>query len=154
FWSPDQKEICCLMRENTHRGHSLVMFSSDKGENWTPATDTCWSLTGDRHMGLYTGNGRIVIAFRDQAPNSPTRGDFVAWVGTYDDIKNGKPGQCRIKLLHSYASWKPDCGYPGIYRLADGTIVALTYIKYTNDANKHSVVSVRFNEKMLETAEE
>ncbi|MDO5565366.1 MAG: sialidase family protein [Planctomycetia bacterium] len=148
FLSPDKKEICCLMRENTHKGNSLVMFSRDQGKTWSPATDTAWGLTGDRHMGVYTGNGRLVIAFRDTAPGSATRGHFVAWVGTWDDIRTGKPGQCRIKLLHSYAGW--DCGYPGIFRLADGTIVVLTYIKYDDGPNKHSVVATRFNERILE----
>lgn len=152
FLSPDQKEICCLMRENTHKGRSLVMFSSDRGETWTSASDTVWGLTGDRHMGVYTGNGRLVIAFRDTAPKSPTQGHFVAWVGTWDDIRNGRPGECRIKLLHNYAGW--DCGYPGIFRLPDGTITALTYIKYRDGENKHSIVSIRFDEKMLENIQE
>lgn len=151
FWSPDQREIGCLMRENTHKGRSLVIFSSDRGATWTPAADTVWGLTGDRHMGVQTGNGRMVIAFRDTAPKSPTMGHFVAWVGTWDDIRNGRPGQCRIKLLHSFAG--RDCGYPGIFRLEDGTIAALTYIKYREGEEKHSVVLTRFDEKMLETNE-
>jgi len=69
----------------------------------------------------------------------------VAWVGTYNDIKHRKPGQYRIKLLHSYA--KGDCGYPGVERLPDGTILATTYIKYWDDARKHSVVATRFTLK-------
>ncbi len=85
---------------------------------------------------------RHVIAFRDQAPQSPTKGHFVAWVGTYDDIRNVKPGQYRIKLLHSNAGG--DCGYPGMELLPDGTIVATTYIKYQPGTAKHSVVSTRF----------
>jgi sialidase-1 len=93
-------------------------------------------------MGVYTKDGRLVIAFRDMALNSPTAGHFVAWVGTYDDIKKGKPGEYRIKLLHSYAG--RDCGYPGMEILPDGTIVATTYIKYWNGQRKHSVVSTRF----------
>ncbi len=144
FWSPDNKEICCLLRENTHKDRSLVIFSSDNGETWSQPVDTPWGLTGDRHWGVSTKDGRLVIVFRDQALNSPTRGDFVAWVGTYDDIKNGKPGQFRVKLLHSYAKNKMDCGYPGIQLLPDGSIFALTYIKYKPDENKHSVVGVRF----------
>jgi hypothetical protein len=130
------------MRENAHKGYSLMMFSGDEGETWSVPVDTPWGLTGDRHRGTYAKDGRLVIAFRDQAPLSPTRGHFVAWVGTYDDIKQGKPGQYRLKLLHSFAGG--DCGYPGMERLADGTIVATTYIKYWNDARKHSVVCTRF----------
>ncbi|MBX9653515.1 glycoside hydrolase [bacterium] len=142
FRSPKGDELCCLMRENTHKGRSLVMFSTDEGKTWSKPIDTPWGLTGDRHMGVTLPDGRLVIAFRDQAVDSPTRGHFVAWVGTYDDIKNSKPGQYRIKLLHNYAKW--DCGYPGVELLPDGTIVATTYLKYQPGEAKHSVVTTRF----------
>lgn len=149
FRSPDGGELCCLLRENTHKGRSLMMFSRDEGETWSTPVDTPWGLTGDRHMGIQTEDGRIVVSFRDQAIGSPTRGHFVAWVGTYDDIKQGKPGQYRVKLLHSHAERTGDCGYPGMALLPDGTIVATTYIKYDDGPNKHSVVSTRF--KLSET---
>ncbi|MDD2600079.1 MAG: sialidase family protein [Kiritimatiellae bacterium] len=142
FRSPDGKELCCVMRENTHKGCSLMMFSQDEGQTWSPAVDTAWSLTGDRHQGLYLPDGRLVIVFRDTAPNSPTIGHFVAWLGQYEDIKARQEGECRAKLLHNFAGW--DCGYPGIELMRDGTIVATTYIKYWDDKRKHSVVSVRF----------
>lgn len=145
--SPNGEELCCLMRENKHKGCSLMMFSQDEAQTWSTPVDTPWGLTGDRHMGVYTDDGRWVIAFRDQAPHSPTRGHFVAWVGTYEDIRDRRPGQYRIKLLHSYAGG--DCGYPGIHQLPDGTIVATTYIKYRPGPKKHSVMSTRF--KLSET---
>lgn len=147
FRSPDGAELCCVMRENTHKGRSLVMFSGDEGATWSTPQDTAWALTGDRHMGVFAKDGRLVIAFRDQALKSPTRGHFVAWVGTYDDIKAGREGQYRIKLLHSFAGG--DCGYPGMELLPDGTIVATTYIKYREGPENHSVVSARF--KLEET---
>lgn len=143
FRSPDGTELCCLMRENTHTGNSLMMFSQDEGEHWTAPVDTAWELTGDRHAGVQLPDGRWFIAFRDVALDSPTKGHFVAWVGTYDDIKNARPGESRIKLLHSHAKRVGDCGYPGIELLPDGTIVATTYIKYRPGPEKHSVVSVR-----------
>jgi len=142
FRSPDGKELCCLMRENTHQGLSLMMFSTDEGRNWSTPEDTPWGLTGDRHMGIYSPDGRLVIAFRDKAPGSSTYDHFVAWVGTYDDIRGRRPGQYRIKLLHSFAGG--DCGYPGMELLPDGTIVATTYIKYAPGPKRHSVVSTRF----------
>jgi hypothetical protein len=142
FRSPEGDELCCLMRENTHQGRSLMMFSQDEGQTWNEPADTPWGLTGDRHMGVYTPDGRLIIAFRDRALNSPTYGHFVAWVGAYKDIKKGLPGQYRIKLLHSYAG--ADCGYPGMEILPDGTIVATTYIKYRPGKRKHSLVSTRF----------
>lgn len=142
FRSPDGKEICCLMRENTHAGNSLMMFSGDDGATWSEPVETSWELTGDRHIGTYTDDGRLFIAFRDRAKGSATDGHFVGWVGTYDDIKNGRPGQYRVKLLHSFAGG--DCGYPGVFETADGEIVALTYIKYREGAAKHSIVAARF----------
>ncbi|MGB3119790.1 MAG: sialidase family protein [Verrucomicrobiales bacterium] len=142
FRSSGSQELCCLMRENTHQGRSLMMFSQDEGVTWSTPRDTSWGLSGDRHAGVQLPDGRWVIAFRDQAPGSKTKGHFVAWVGTYDDIRNAKPGQYRIKLLHSNAGG--DCGYPGMELLPDGTIVATTYVKYRPGPEKHSVVSTRF----------
>ena len=140
--SPDGNELCCLMRENFHTGRSMMCFSRDEGKTWGEPDDTPWGLTGDRHEGVQAPDGRWVIAFRDRAIGSSTYGHFVAWVGTYDDIRNGRPGQFRIKLLHSYAKW--DCGYPGMECLPDGTVIATTYLKYWDDARRHSVVCTRF----------
>ncbi len=151
FRSPDNRELCCIMRENFHQGRSQMMFSSDEGERWSDPVNTPWGLTGDRHYGLYTKDGRLVIAFRDKAKNSETYNHFVAWTGRYEDLKTGGKGEYRIKLLHSYAGG--DCGYPGMEIRSDGTILATTYIKYRPDNNKHSVVTTRFRieetDKML-----
>ena len=145
-------EICLLLRENRHTGNSRMCFSRDEGETWTRPVETCWGLTGDRHEGVRLPDGRWLIAFRDQAIGSPTRGQYVAWVGTYDDIRHGRPGQYRIKLLHSYSgdkrfpnsSWGGDCGYSGVELLPDGTILCTTYLKYWPDGRRHSVVSTHF----------
>jgi hypothetical protein len=99
-------------------------------------------------MGVYTDDGRLFIAFRDQAVESPTRGHFVAWVGTYGDIKTSSSGQYRVKLLHSHAGW--DCGYPGVERLPDGILLATTYVKREPGKNQHSVVCVRCDLKELD----
>lgn len=140
--APDGNELCCLMRENFHKGRSMMCFSRNEGKTWSAPADTPWGLTGDRHVGVQTPDGRWVIAFRDRALGSSTYGHFVAWVGAYDDLRTGRPGQFRIKLLHSYT--KGDCGYPGLECLPDGTIVATTYIKYWDDERRHSVVCTRF----------
>jgi len=149
FRAPDGKELACLLRENTHKGRSLMMFSQDEGTTWSTPTDTSWGLTGDRHNGVFASDGRMAICFRDQALNSPTRGHFIAWVGTYDDLKAGRPGQYRVKLLHHYGTRAGDCGYPGVELLADGTIVTTTYVQYAPGTEQNSVVSVRF--KLSET---
>ena len=148
FRAPDGVELCCLMRENTHKGRSLVMFSRDEAQTWSEPVDTPWGLTGDRHMGVYAPDGRLVVAFRDRALESPTLGHFVAWAGSYEDIRQGRPGQCRIKLLHSHAG--ADCGYPGMELLPDGAILAATYIKYREGEHKHSVVCTRFKLEELD----
>lgn len=151
FYSPDKKQIVCIARENNRVGNSLMMFSNDEGKTWSKMSETPWGITGDRHVAKYLKDGRLVIAFRDMAPNSPTKGHFVLWVGTYKDLIEGTSGQYRIKLLHSYAG--SDCGYPGLEILHDGTIIAITYIKYRPGKELHSIVGVRFSldetDKML-----
>ncbi len=142
FYKPDGKVLVCLARENQRKGRSLMMFSHDEGQTWTPMRETPWGLTGDRHVARYLPDGRIIAVFRDMAPNSSTKGHFVAWVGTYDDIGDDRSGQYRVKLLHNYAG--VDCGYPGLEILPDGTIVATTYVKYHPGEARHSVVCVRF----------
>jgi hypothetical protein len=125
-----------------------MMFSTDEGKTWSTPVDTPWGLTGDRHMGVYAPDGRLVVSFRDKAIGSSTYNHFVAWVGTYEDIRKRRPGQYRIKLLHSNAGG--DCGYPGMDLLPDGTIAATTYIKYAPGKKRHSVVSTRFKLKALD----
>jgi hypothetical protein len=139
FRSPDGNELCCIMRENGRTGTSLVMFSQDEGKTWSNAVDTPWGLTGDRHHGIYLPDGRLVIVFRHAAPNAKDKG-FIAWIGTYNDIKQGKSGQVRVSLLKT---WK-DGFYPGIHLLPDGTIVATTYANYRQEDIGCSIVSIRF----------
>jgi hypothetical protein len=100
--------------------------------------DTPWGLTGDRHHGIRLPDGRLVIVFRNAAPDAPAH--FIAWVGTYDDIKQGKPGQYRVSLLKTFK----DGFYPGLHLLPDGTIVATTYADYHQEDVGCSIVSVRF----------
>lgn len=148
FYKPDGKVLVCIARENQRVGRSLMMFSHDEGATWTPMRETPWGLTGDRHVFRYLPDGRLIAVFRDMAPGSPTKGHFVAWVGTYEDIGDDRSGQYKVKLLHNYAGM--DCGYPGLEILPDGTVVATTYIKYHPGAEKHSVVSVRFRIEELD----
>ena len=49
----------------------------------------------------------------------------MAWVGTYDDIVNGREGQYRVRLMDNHHDW--DCAYPGLELLPDGTFVTTTY---------------------------
>jgi hypothetical protein len=144
--SPDGRQWLMLMRENDRRMNSLFSVSDDC-VHWREPKELPAALTGDRHVARYAPDGRLVVAMRDQAGQgqkwqSPTRGHYVAWVGTYEDIVAGRQGQYRIKLLHSHAGG--DCGYSGLEVLPDGTFVATTYIKYAPGPKKHSVISTRF----------
>jgi hypothetical protein len=140
FRSPGGTELCCLMRENRRSGTSLVMFSRDEGKTWSRAVDAPWGLTGDRHHGVRLPDGRLVIVFRNASPNSRDKAGFIAWVGSYDDIKAGRPGQYRVSLLKTLK----DGFYPGIHLLPDGGIVATTYATYRDEDVGCSIVSVRF----------
>ncbi len=148
--SPGGREIAVILRENRHTARSMVVFSADEGVTWTKPIDTPWGLTGDRHEGVLLPDGRYVIAFRDQAIGSRTKGQYVAWVGTWDDIKKRGSGQYRIHLLFHKGGlfgdtgWNGDTGYSGVELLPDGTIVCTTYMKQWTDARKSSVVSTRF----------
>ena len=97
--SPDGKQIAVLLRENRRKHNSFVIFSDDEGKTWTEPRELPGSLTGDRHVGKYAPDGRLFVSFRDTTHESPTRGDWVGWVGTYDDIVAGREGQYRVRLM-------------------------------------------------------
>lgn len=123
--SPDGRQLAVLLRENSRRRNSHVIFSSDEGRTWSAPRELTGALTGDRHVGRYTPDGRLFISFRDTTLESPTQGDWVAWVGTYEDILKGREGQYRVRLMDNLNAW--DCAYPGVELLPDGTIVTVTY---------------------------
>jgi hypothetical protein len=149
--SPDGRQLLCLIRENIRSQPAHFITSDDEGKTWSAVKALPPGLHGDRHKHVYLPDGRLVIAFRDMGEDSPTRTHFVAWVGRYDDIVNGKDGEYKIKLLHSHKG--SDCGYPGIELLPDGTIVATTYIKYRPGVEQNSVVSTRFTITETDKAE-
>ncbi|ARU43592.1 hypothetical protein CCB81_05240 [Armatimonadetes bacterium Uphvl-Ar2] len=122
--SPDGQEWALLLRENRRQRPSQVVFSRDEGRTWSSPRPLHPSLSGDRHTLRYLPDGRLVAVYRDMA-DGPTKGDFVAWLGHYEDFKNGRAGQARFRLLDNQNSW--DCGYPGLELLPDGSLLAITY---------------------------
>ena len=139
--SPDGRQIAVLLRENSRRFNSFVIFSDDEGRTWSKPRQVPAALTGDRHQALYAPDGRLVISFRDTTRESPTKGDWVMWVGTYDDIREGREGQYRVRLMDNHRS--ADCAYPALERLPDGTFVATTYGHWTAGEAPY-IASVRF----------
>jgi hypothetical protein len=139
--SPDGKQIAVLLRENSRKYNSFVIFSNDEGLTWTEPKELPAALTGDRHVAKYTPDGRLFISFRDTTHVSATKGDWVGWVGSYDDIVKGAEGQYRVRIMDNTKG--ADCTYPGVEVLPDGTIVTTTYGHWTQDQPAY-VVSVRF----------
>jgi len=139
--SPDGRQIALLLREETRKHFSQVIFSNDEGLTWSTPRPLSIGLIGDRHTAAYAPDGRLVVVFRDTNRASPTNGDWCAWVGTYDDIANGKLGQYRVRLMHNTFGW--DCGYSGLHCLPDGTLVATSYGHWVV-AEEPFIISVRF----------
>ena len=173
--SPDGKQIAVILRENSRRYNSQIIFSDDEGETWSDPRALPNELTGDRHVMKYTHDGRLLIVFRDISPimmrgalekiarernetnyslvaqsikqGSPTEGDWVAWVGSWDDIINGGKGQYRVRLKDNYKNW--DCGYSGLEMLHNQTFVATSYGHWEKDQSPY-ILSVRFKIKELD----
>ena len=144
--SPNGKQIALIMRENTRRFNSFVSFSDDEGITWSKPKELSESLTGDRHCLKYTKDGRIFASFRDTAKNSKTFGDWVAWLGTYEDILHQKEGQCKIRLMKNYAynHNEGDCGYSGVSIMPDNKVIAVSYGHFTEGQSPY-IVSVKMN---------
>lgn len=139
--SPDGKTLAMLLRENKRVRNSYVMFSTDEAKTWTYPRELPRALTGDRHVARYAPDGRLVVVFRDMAADSPTKGDWVAWVGRWEDIVNGRDGQYRVRLKDNVDSW--DSSYCGLECLPDGTFVSTTY-GHWEDKQEPYILSVRF----------
>lgn len=99
------------------------------------------SLAGERHKAAYDPiSGRLVISFReiqyDLNGNNTfdgdadwTAGEWVAWVGTYEDLMEQRDGQYRIEISKDYSksAKSGDTGYAGIVVLDDGTFIMDSY---------------------------
>ena len=145
--SPDGNQLAMLLRENSRKFNGFAVFSDDEGTTWSEPREMPAALTGDRHKGRYAHDGRVVLVFRDTTHVTPTKGDFVAWVGTYEDIAEGREGQYRVRLLDNTKGG--DCGYPGLELLPDGTFIATTYGHWTKGEEPY-IVSVRFKLEELD----
>lgn len=149
--SPDGKRLAVLLRENRRKANSQIIFSDDEGETWTDPKPTPAALTGDRHTIRYLKDGRLFVSFREMsiAPyETPSKGDWVAWVGTFEDLEKGREGQYRIRIMDNTQQW--DSTYPGVVVLPDGAVVTTTYGHWT-EGEKPYIMTVRLD--MAETDE-
>jgi hypothetical protein len=123
-----------LFRPEKRLSNSMVAFSDDAGLTWTDPRELPGSLTGHRHESVNLTDGRTMVFMRDYSPlhpGNPSHGDWVAWVGTFEDLENGNEGQYRIRLRRNYGNSTNnnigDCGYSGVELLPDGKVLAITY---------------------------
>ena len=128
--SPDGKQLAVLLRENARRKNSHIIFSDDEGKTWSAPRELPLALTGDRHTGKYSQDGRMVISFRCRSPKTkaaarPFEGDWIAWVGTWDDLAKGGQGQYQLRCKDNTKGY--DTTYPGVEILPDDTFVITTY---------------------------
>lgn len=150
--SPDGTTMAVLLRENARRKNSHVIFSEDEGKTWSAPRELPLALTGDRHTGKYGPDGRLFISFRGRAPSQlanarPFEGDWIGWVGTWEDIVNGDDGQYSVRLKDNTKGY--DTAYPGVEVLPDGTFVTTTY-GYWDEGQEPYILSVRFQLKDLD----
>ena len=141
FRSPDGNRIVGLARSQSHNNPSTLIYSDDEGETWSEPMDLPGSLAGERHKALYDPvSGKLVITFREiqydlnknnqfDGANDWMAGDWVAWVGTYEDLMEQNDGQCHILLCEDWANnrYSGDTGYTGMVVLPDGTFVMDSY---------------------------
>lgn len=143
--SPDGKELALILRENRRGKTSHLIVTRDEGATWSTPKELPGAMTGDRHTARYAPDGRLFISFRDvpkKGTISPTEGDWVGWVGTYQDLVDGKLGQYRVRFKDNLHKW--DCAYPGVELLPDGTFVVTTYGHWA-DKQPPYILSVRFS---------
>ena len=151
--SPDGKKLAVLLRENARRKNSHIIFSEDEGKTWSEPRELPLALTGDRHTGKYGADGRLFISFRCNSPtekrkNRPFEGDWVGWVGTWEDLENGSNGQYSVRLKDNKKGY--DTTYPGVEVLPDDTFVVTTYGHWSQGEQPY-ILSVRFKLSELDT---
>ncbi|MGG5462065.1 glycoside hydrolase domain-containing protein [Clostridium sp. B9] len=152
--SPDGEQLALIARSQAKRNNSMIAFSNDEGETWTEPVELQGALMGERHKATYDPiSGRLLITFREiiRDPNGTgnsndwVAGDWVAWVGTYDDLVHNREGEYRIRLMEDFTpSVKSgDCGYAGNEVLDDGTYVLTSYGYWEEGYNKPYIKSLR-----------
>ncbi|MFT5304240.1 MAG: hypothetical protein ACI814_005065 [Mariniblastus sp.] len=151
--SPDGKKLAVLLRENNRRKNSHIIFSEDEGQTWTKPRPLPLVLTGDRHTGKYGPDGRLFISFRCNSPvqsraERAFEGDWVGWVGTWDDLEKGREGQYFVRLKDNTKGY--DTTYPGVEVLPDGTFVVTTY-GHWDQGEQPYIMSVRFKLSELDS---
>ncbi len=150
FRSPDGKRIIGLARSQSHNNLSTLIYSDDEGETWSEPMEMEGSLAGERHKAAYDPiSGRLLITFREirydlngnnKFDGNPDwrAGNWVAWIGTYEDLMEQNKGEYRITLGKDYSQNAKggDTGYAGVVVLEDGTFILDSYGHWDEEFSK------------------
>ena len=83
----------------------------------------------------------VCLSPKHLAEDRPFEGDWVGWVGTWEDIVNSHDGQYSVRLKDNTKGY--DTSYPGVEVLPDGTFVVTTYGHWSQGESPY-ILSVRF----------
>ena len=154
FRSPDGKRIMALARSDKKPNLSVMFYSDDEGKTWSKPEEMQGSLAGERHKAVYDPiSGRLLITFREivykdgKLDNNWMAGDWVAWVGTYEDLLEQNEGEYRILIEEDWAmnAKSGDTGYAGILVLDDGTFIMDSYGHFDEEFSKNAFESGNYN---------
>ncbi len=164
-------ELMLLARSNgkgrNKEMNSLISISNDEAKTWSKPKQALAAVNGERHKAEWLPDGRLFITFRsiskdfhnfDKVDETNGSGNgkwysegWVAWVGTYDDLKNDKEGEYRIKLAHTYLPGQTksvlaangDCGYSGnvVFGGNSFKIMTSTYGRFPQSNDKTIIAS-------------
>ncbi len=165
-------ELMLITRSNAKNINSLLTFSKDEGKTWSKPVEAPSALSGERHKADYLSDGRLFITFRSierdkeklrknrekKTMNWYSEG-WIAWVGTYDDLKNGREGELRMKVAHTYLNNQnapcitanADTGYCGNVVLEDGTVVTSSYGIFSPETKEQGTYSTDKGKQIRKT---
>ncbi|NCC55558.1 MAG: LPXTG cell wall anchor domain-containing protein [Erysipelotrichia bacterium] len=141
FRSPDGKRIVGLARSQSHNNPATLIYSDDEGKTWSKPMDLPGSLAGERHKVVYDPiSNRLVVTFREikhdlngnnqfDGNTDWTCGEWIAWVGTYEDLMEQNDGEYTFIIANDYSNnaKSGDTGYAGVVVLEDGTFIMNSY---------------------------
>lgn len=126
IYSPSGKQVLLLLRNNFKK-YSFGMTSDDYCKTWNNPFQLNLYLSGDRHVGDYLPNGELYISFRCKNPKWD--GDWCSWVGSYEDIVQGRDGRLFIRMMENMKRIRDglsDCAYPSVHVKGD-LVINTTY---------------------------
>lgn len=144
-------------RSESKRHLSTFFYSDDEGETWSEPKELPASLAGDRHKTL-VHEGKLYSTFRriildidedgEVGEGDVKATDWVLWIGTIEDILEGRSGEKLITLKKDYTPFGigGDTGYAGI-DIKENRLLAVSYGHFDKDDCEYLsyIVGVKFN---------